>query len=88
MTPATPSPRSPINDGWIVFGRMLSDSFGPATGALQDPPLAGAIRGPGPLRRLREWWARPSANTARIGSSPAADAATRLDILVRGGFPR
>ena len=27
MTPANPSTRGPINDGWIVFGTMLSLSL-------------------------------------------------------------
>lgn len=88
MTPATPSPRSPINDGWIVFGRMLSDSFCKPASEVQDPVLAIATRRPGLFRRLREWLTRPSADTAGLGSSPSVDAVTGLDILVRGGLPR
>ena len=88
MTPANPSTRGPINDGWIVYGTMLSDCFCQPADALQAAPLADAIRGAGLIRRLRACWSRPAATPARFGSSHATDAATHLEIVLRGGRPR
>lgn len=87
-TPSNPSSRAtdPINGGWLVFGKMLAESFGPAPrpGSLH-PKEAKVLRRAGRLHRLLAWWTRPLPDAA--GNS-ATDAATRLEILTRGGFPR
>ena len=51
--------------------------------ALQPQEPRALWRG-GRLHRLILWWVRP---LPKAGAS-SADAATRLEILARGGFPR
>lgn len=89
MTPTshtTPRATAPINGGWLVFGNLLADSFGPAPGPENLPPKeTRAFHRGGLLHRLRGWWTRP---VAVAPGSNATDAATRLEILERGGFPR
>ncbi|MFM7333625.1 MAG: hypothetical protein ACKO2N_01170 [Tabrizicola sp.] len=60
---------------------LVRDRIGSAGQAL-------AARLPGLVLRINAWWRRPTARTARIGLSPSVDAATRLEISLRGGFPR
>lgn len=54
-----------------------------AVHARLHPAEARALRRAGRLHRLVGWWLRP------LGSADTAtEAATRLEILSRGGFPR
>lgn len=89
MTPSSnlpPRASDPINGGWLVFGSMLAESFGAAPRpASLHPQEARALRRAGRPRRFLAWWTRPLPEG--IGTS-ARDAATRLEILDRGGFPR
>lgn len=84
MSRPTPSARGKIDDGWFVFPAILIDRFGTASGKVKktgrSPGTAGLIS------RFWDWWSRPSANTARTGSSPAIDAATHLEIRSLGGM--
>ena len=88
MTPTshtTPHATAPINGGWLVFGNLLAESFGPAPRP-ESLPLkeTRAFQRVGLLHRLRGWWTRP---LSVAPGSNVADAATRLEILARGGFP-
>ena len=87
MTTAPSSRRGPINDGWLTFGTQLAEHFGPSQPATKDlhPNEARALWRHRPLHRLLTWLTRPLPDGA--GNS-ATDAATRLEILTRGGFPR
>lgn len=86
MRRPTPSARGQIDDGWFVLAAILIDRFSTASGSAKkkerSPGTAGLIS------RFWDWWSRPSANTARTGSSPAIDAATHLEIRSLGGMPR
>lgn len=87
MTIAPSSRRGPINDGWLTFGTQLVEHFGPSQPATKDlhPNEARVLWRHRPLHRLLTWLTRPLPDGA--GNS-ATDAATRLEILTRGGFPR
>jgi hypothetical protein len=89
MNPAS-SPHSrdtnPINGGWTVFGTLLAEGVRPkAPPVSQHPEEEWALRLTKRLQRLLAWWTRPLPVAA---STNATDAATRLEILTRGGFPR
>jgi hypothetical protein len=78
MTYSIPSPRTLRLD--LTGG--LSATLQRAVVALH-PAEARALRRAGLFHRLVQFWVRP------LGSADTAtDAATRLDILSRGGFPR
>lgn len=89
MTPvSTPTSRDtdPINGGWLVFGNLLAESLAPAMRPVRlHPKEARTLWRLGRLRGLLNWWFRPLPGSR--GNS-ATDAATRLEILTRGGFPR
>ena len=85
MTGFILSDRSPLNDGWLVFGQLLSECVSPAR---TDTPAAPYERARVSLtvrllNILRDWWQRPRSEAA---NTPAIDAATRLEVLVRGRF--
>lgn len=87
MTIAPPSRRGPINDGWLSFGMQLAEHLCPKWPATEGPHPneVRALWRRRPLHRLLTWLTRPLPDGA--GNS-ATDAATRLEILTRGGFPR
>jgi hypothetical protein len=89
MTPASQlrsGNSGPINGEWPVFGNLTAESLHPSTRPVcLHPKAAPARRLAVCLRRLLNWWTRPV--PAGSGRS-ATDAATRLEILTRGGFPR
>lgn len=81
--------RDPMNAGWLVFGTMLSNSFGRTrTAPPPQPDELHTARRKGLARRLLAWWFRPLPQETGKEPRSAADAATRLEILARGGFPR
>jgi hypothetical protein len=92
MSGFIPSDRSPMTDGWLVFGRLLSESVSPARALVDEPrdgePRDGDARVLGRWRlldRLPGWWRRPLSAAGRTSS---IDVATRLESAVRGSFPR
>ncbi|KAF0117013.1 MAG: hypothetical protein FD150_103 [Rhodobacteraceae bacterium] len=89
MTPASnfrSRDTDPINGGWLVFGTKLAESFQPVPSPVSlHPKEARALRLAGRLQRLWAWWTRP---LPHAGRSSATEAATRLEILTRGGFQR
>ncbi|MDP3196802.1 hypothetical protein [Tabrizicola sp.] len=88
MTPASnPASRDthPVTGRWLDFGSLLAQTYRPMARPVRlHPKEARALRLAGRLHRLLTWLTRPMPATGRS----ATDAATRLEILTRGGFPR
>jgi hypothetical protein len=85
MTPANPASREARPSAWLDVGRLLADAYRPVTRPVDlHPREARVLRLAGRLHRLLGWMTRPLPPTG----GNAADAATRLEILTRGGFPR
>jgi hypothetical protein len=89
MTPASnlrSREADPINGGWLIFGNLMTESFRPAPRPFSlHPKEARVLRLMRHLHRLLIWLTRPLPDAS---SSCATDAATRLEILTRGGFQR
>lgn len=50
-------------------------------------PVPRTVRKTGAFGLVADWWSRLG-NADSIGANPAVDAATRLEIVLRGGAPR
>ncbi|MBA4325075.1 MAG: hypothetical protein C0426_08515 [Rhodobacter sp.] len=72
--------------GWPDFGRLRAEASPPVVSPVPPHPRqARLLRLAGRLHRLLAWLTRPLPKTS---GGNAVDAATRLEILTRGGFPR
>lgn len=89
MTPASnPAFRNthPVTGRWPDFRSFLAETFRlVARLARLHPREVRVLRLAGRLHRLLAWLTRP---LPALSGGSATDAATRLEILSRGGFPR